>query len=107
MWNEPSPERLNRLPKLYETESVPIKDKLVHLHFFLADCDWWAIEYDGEDIFFGFAVINGDHLNSEWGYFSLSELKDISLGGFMEVDCEPEHLWRVRPASEIKGIKVW
>ncbi len=32
MWNEPTPERLNRIPKLYETEQVPLKDKLIHLH---------------------------------------------------------------------------
>ena len=48
MWNIPSKERLARIPKLYETEDVPLKDKLIHLHFFIGGCDWYVAEYDGE-----------------------------------------------------------
>jgi len=52
MWNEPTPEQLAKLPKLYETEKVPLKDKPIYIHFFIGDCDWFVSEYDGEDLFF-------------------------------------------------------
>lgn len=104
MWNEPSKERLTQLPHLYSTEEVATRDKLIHLHFFLGGCDWFAAEFDGDDLFFGFAILNGDHQNSEWGYFSLSELRAIKLGGWLEVDCDLH--WQVRPAGQVPAIKV-
>lgn len=107
MWNTPSRERLSRIPKLNETEHVPVKDKLVHLHFFLGTCHWYVIEYDGDDIFFGFVILNDDHFNSEWGYFSFRELREIRINDWIEVDCESEKFWRIRKASEIENIKVW
>jgi hypothetical protein len=106
MWNEPDQARLNKIPRLYATDGEALKDKLIHLHFFMADCDWYVAEFDGGETFFGFAILNGDHQNSEWGYFSFGELKAIALGGWLEVDCELEGHWRVRPASQIPGIKV-
>ena len=77
MWNTPSKERLSKIPKLYETENVPFKDKFIHLHFFISGCDWYVCEYNGEDLFFGFAILNNDLDMAEWGYFSLRELKSI------------------------------
>ena len=105
MWNEPSKERLAKLPRLYETENQPIKDKLIHLHFFIGGCDWYIAEYDGEDLFFGYAILNQDYENAEWGYISFSELKEIKLNGWLEVDCELEEFWKVKKASEIKKIR--
>lgn len=105
MWNTPSKERLAKIPRLYETEGIPLKDKQIHLHFFLGNCDWYIAEYDGEDLFFGFAILNGDHLNSEWGYISFMELRSINFNG-LEIDCEKEEFWQARGASEIPNIKV-
>ncbi len=105
MWNEPTPERLARIPRLYETEHVPIEDKLIHLHFFISGCDWFIAEYDGGDLFFGYAVLNGDYDNAEWGYVSFMELKDVKVG-FLEVDCETEDVWSVRPVKEIPAIRL-
>ena len=51
MWNEPSKERLSSIPGLYQTEKVPLREKLIFLHFFIAGCDWYVAEYDGEDLF--------------------------------------------------------
>jgi hypothetical protein len=104
MWNEPTKDRLDRVPRLYETEHIPLKEKYVHIHFFIGGCDWYVIEYDGTDIFWGYAILNGDYLNSELGYFSLSELKAIKINGWLEVDCELEEYWNVRPLSEIDKI---
>ena len=103
MWNIPSQERLNRIPRLYATEPTPLQNKLVYLHFFIGDSDWYVCEFDGDGLFFGYAILNGDHLNEEWGYFSFSELRDISING-IEVDCELEDLWPPKPVSEIPKI---
>ena len=106
MWNIPSRKRLAKIPKLYETEHIPLKDKLIYLHFFIGSSDWYVAEFDGENLFWGFAILGGDHINSEWGYFSFKELKQIKIAGCFEIDCELEENWKIRPASEIKKIKV-
>jgi hypothetical protein len=106
MWNIPTKERLARIPRLYETEHIPPRDKLIHLHFFIGACDWYIAEYDGSDIFWGFAVLNNDLQNAEWGYISFTELKEIKVQGWLEIDCEPELAWRVKPASAIEQIRL-
>ena len=106
MWNEPSQERLSRIPKLYETEHITAEDKIIHLHFFIGCSDWYIAEYDGEDLFFGYAILNGDLLNAEWGYVSYSELKSICIGG-VEVDCELEEHWKPKPFSEVRKRWEW
>ena len=105
MWNEPTEERLCSIPRLYETETIPIKDKIIHLHFFIGSCDWFVAEYDGEDLFYGYAILGGDMQNAEWGYISFSELKSISISG-VEIDCELEEHWQPKPVSQISKIKV-
>jgi len=106
MWNEPSKERLVKIHKLYETEAVPFADKLICLHFFIGGSDWYIAEYDGEDLFWGYAILNNDYINAEWGYISFSELKEIKIDGWLEIDCELEEHWKVRKASEIKKIRI-
>ncbi len=105
MRNEPSKERLAKIPKLYETEETPLQEKLIHLHFFIGACDWFIAEFDGEDLFWGFAILNGDYEMAEWGYVSFSELKSISVNG-IEIDCEVEEAWRVRRAAEVDKIRI-
>ena len=105
MWNTPSKGRLDQIPRLYETESIPAKDKLMHLHFYIFGCDWFVCEWDGVDRFFGYAILNQDSINAEWGYFSFSELKSININS-VEVCCEPEETWCPRSASEIKKIRL-
>ena len=105
MWNEPSKERLSKIPGLYETEKVPLREKLIYLHFFIAGCDWYVAEYDGEDLFWGFAILNSDYEMAEWGYISFSELKSIKLDGRLEIDCELEEYWKIRKASDIEKIR--
>ena len=75
MWNEPTPEELEQLPGLYATETTPLEDKLIHMHFFFGACDWYMAEYSPTDrLFFGYAILNNDLVNAEWGYVSLDEL---------------------------------
>lgn len=101
MWNTPSKSRLETIPRLYETEHIPANDKLIHLHFFIGSCDWLVAEYDGNDTFFGYAILNGDYECAEWGYFSFKELKSVKVAGYCEVDCELEEYWTVRKFSEV------
>ena len=105
MWNEPTKERLNRMPRLYETENVPLKEKLVHLHFFIGGCDWYICETDGNRMW-GFCILNHDYEMAEWGYVSLSELRSIDIDGWLEVDCELEEFWEVKKAKEIEKIRI-
>ena len=104
MWNAPTMYRLSQIPKLYETDELSIEEKLIYLHFFLAGSDWFVAEFDGTDTFFGFVILNGDLRNAEWGYFSFSELKHIKVRCLMEVDCELESHWKIRPASQVEKI---
>ena len=86
MWNEPSQKQLAEIPKLYETEKVPLREKLIYLHFFIGNCDWYIAEFDGQDIFWGFSILNQDYQNAEWGYISFAELRFINING-IEIDC--------------------
>ena len=104
MWNTPSKKRLDRIPKLYETEDIPLKEKEIFLHFFIGDCDWFICEFDGKDMFWGFVVLNGDLEMAEWGYISFNELKAIKIGMGIEIDCEVEEFWRIRPARKVDLI---
>ncbi|MFH1883241.1 MAG: DUF2958 domain-containing protein [Planctomycetota bacterium] len=93
---------VGRLPRLHETENIPLKNKLIHPHFFTGGCDCYVAEFDGVDTFFGYSILNQDHQNAEWGYFSLAELKSLSVGWF-EVDCEEP--WELVPAYAIPEIR--
>lgn len=86
MWNMPIKEELAEIPRLYETENTPLKDKIIYIHFFLGGCDWYIAEYDGEDLFWGYAILNGDTEMAEWGYISFMELKELVVPPGIEVD---------------------
>ena len=62
-----------QLPPLYSTEAQ--SDPMVICKFFYPSFDWtwYAIEYDGQDVFFGLV----DGLEVELGYFWLSELERV------------------------------
>lgn len=102
MWNEPSKKQLEQIPPLYSTERIETKDKLIYLHLFISDSDWFIAEFDGDDTFFGYAILNGDYQMAEWGYISFSELKSINLRG-LEID--NDLYWKVCRAEEIEKIK--
>lgn len=101
MWNEPTKELLDRIPRLYETEHVPLKEKIVYLHFFIGGADFYITEFDGVDLFFGYTDLN-DPVNAEWGYISFQELKDINIHGFQ---IDRDIYWEPKPAEQIKKIR--
>lgn len=101
MWNKPNDKKLAVLPQKAD-DKKGTGDKVVYMHFFIGGCDWYATEwYPAEDNFFGFAILNGDLQNAEWGYFSLQELDKVGKGGF-EIDFDK--YWKVRPAKEVEKI---
>ncbi len=104
MWNEPSKQELEAVPKLYDSEETPLQEKIVHLHFFLGGCDWYICEFDGEDIMFGFAILNNDLEMAEWGYTSLKELKEVRVHGHGWLEIDHDLYWKPRPACEVKQI---
>ena len=66
---------LKKCPKIGKTEKK--KEHPVIFHYRLRETHIYICEFDGEDLFFGYTVLNGDLENSEWGYSSLSEIKSI------------------------------
>ena len=103
MWNRPGPEELAKIPAFYSTEKVPLKEKMIYMHFFLGGCDWYAVECDPESqTFFAFAILNDDLEMAEWGYFSLQELCDVKVE-FLEVDRDLH--FEPQKAMEIERIK--
>ena len=77
-----TPEMIHGLPKLYEQEAIA--DPIVHARFFFPAGSWiWLVtegENDGDDfLFFGHVI----GFESEWGYFTLRELEEVNVAGFM------------------------
>ena len=71
---------IKSLPKIYETEVIPLKEKKVICKFFnpCGAGTWYVIEGqpEGDDfLFFGLADLH----EKEFGYFSLKELESIRL----------------------------
>lgn len=76
----PPDDELAGIPRLYATDSLPPDRTVIHLHYFVAACDWWVAELDPDDgTAFGFACL-GDARNAEWGYVSLIELAGVEAG---------------------------
>jgi hypothetical protein len=68
-------EILKKFPKWRSTDGKPEGEVKVIAKFFnpTGAGTWYATEFDGEDSFFGYAVI----FEGELGYFSLSELQSV------------------------------
>lgn len=89
---------LKKLPKLYQMEEV--EDPIVQIKFFYPDFSWtwYGIEFDGENIFYGYVA--GDF--PELGYFSLNELK--SNRGKLGLPIERDLYFSPTPLSKVKKL---
>lgn len=90
-----------KLPKIGATEATG--DPVAVVKFFGHNgWYWYATEFDGEDTFYG--LVKG--WETEWGYFSLSELESASVKIFgteipaVERDC----YWSARKVSELEVL---
>lgn len=124
MWNEPTPEQLAGIPPLYRTTKISFEDKIIHLHFFIPGQDtkldeifpllpkttqrhqlilmrcsfhWYVAEYDGEDLFYGYANL-GDPQMAEWGYSSFAELREPGPYGIHVIH---DTLWTPKKFSNV------
>lgn len=87
---------LASLPPLGATDDV--KDPLVQVKFFYPDFSWtwYAIEFDGDDLFYGY--VQG--FENELGYFRLSEL--MQNRGKFGMEVERDLYFKPRPLSDLK-----
>lgn len=72
-------EIIKRLPKHYETQDIPTKDKILQVKFFdpTGNWTWYGVEYDPNTrTFFGYV----EGFDNEWGYFTLDELETAKQG---------------------------
>ena len=90
-------EILRKLPKLYSQDNV--KDPMVQVKFFdpCGSFTWYAVEYDGKDVFFG-KVVSSLCPEGELGYFSLTELTEIK--GQFGLGIERDLYFEPKPLSE-------
>ena len=79
-----------------------MKDKIIYEHFFIFSSDWYIAEYDPRSqVMFGYAILNEDYQNSEWGYIPFDELRDIAVRGF-QVDRDMD--WYPKKAGLVEKI---
>jgi hypothetical protein len=87
----------SKLPALYSQENAA--DPMVVCKFFdpTGSWTWFAIEFDGTDIFFGLVVGH----ETELGNFSLAELE--SVRGRFGLGIERDRYWSPRRLSEVRA----
>lgn len=87
----------SQLPPLYSSASQ--EDPIIWCKFFTPDAQWtwYAMEYDGDDTFFGLV----DGIERELGYFSLSEL--LSVRGVLGLPIERDRSFKPCRLSEIRS----
>ncbi len=85
-----------RLPQLYATQTET--DPVAQVKFFTpwSNWTWYATEFDGEDLFFGY--VQG--LEDEWGYFSLTELQSTCGPGGLRI--ERDRYFEPSPISTLR-----
>lgn len=80
----PTADVLAKTPPLYGTENMGNAETIIVAHYFTGSSDWWIAEIDQETWeAFGYARLNGDDQNAEWGYVDLTELERIYVRGRM------------------------
>jgi len=94
----PTDDLKNSLPGFRMQEFA--EDPLVHAVFFFPGSGWtWFVTEgqpsEGDFIFFGYVI----GLESEWGYFALSELEEIDIHG---IRVERIRDFKPTPISELK-----
>lgn len=87
-------ERALEIPAIYAQDGKG-DEAIVYLHYFYGGSDWFITEWDSEDEFFGFAVLNQDTQNAELGYIQRTELTQTPP---IELDFH----WRKKTLKEAK-----
>lgn len=87
-----------KLPELYSQENEA--DPMVICKFFTPDAGWtwYVIEFDGQDLFFGYVI----GIEPELGYFTLSELSEVR--GVLGLPVERDLWFKPIRLSEVKKL---
>lgn len=69
-------QNIENCPVTYQTEQQPLKDRVIYLHYFTSDWDWWIFEKDshGNGSTQCFGVVRNPYGEYELGYISVDEL---------------------------------
>ena len=71
------------LPELYATEEISLDDKIVICKWFCGPFTWFCVEgekqEDNDWLFFGYVKNDTDPDCSEFGYWTLSQLEELTL----------------------------
>lgn len=87
------------LPALYSQDGKGF-DAVAQVKFFGGSrWTWYAVEWDGEDLFFGYVVSGLGEDCDEWGYFRLSELSELKFPPF-GLPIERDRHWDPKPLRE-------
>lgn len=96
-------ELIEKMPDLYSQEDKGL-DAVVQVKFFspYSNWTWYATEFDGKDVFFGYV----EGFENELGTFSLSELDKVTTKMFgTEVPAvERDLYWTPRPLKEVMKV---
>lgn len=74
-------QQIQSMPVTYDQDGEG-DSAIAHLHYFHGGSDWYITEKDvdgGVKQAFGYAILNGDIENAEWGYISISELLNCGI----------------------------
>lgn len=99
---------VDSMPVTYQQQDE--EDPMAYLHYFYGGSDWYITEkdVDGEvDQAFGFACLNGDMLNAEYGYISITELAFVvtpfGQGVDLDFHFKPARMSLVRKMLKVKN----
>ena len=87
-------------------------DPMVYTKFFCpwGAATWWILEYDGDDILFGFAYLINEE-SAELGYISKEDLESIRGFGGLRIErdhnFEPKRLSQALFAHGLKTAATW
>lgn len=99
-------EIIKKLPTLYATENVPLKDKVAVCKFFCpwSNWTWYVCEssfVDGETLFFGYVIGH----EKEFGYFSLTDLESIKHSSGLRI--ERDRWFDPTKLSELSDVEIY
>jgi hypothetical protein len=59
-----------------------------YIHYFLGGSDWYISEIDKDNIAFGYAILNNDVENSEYGEIDLNEITTLEADGLLQAELD-------------------
>ena len=104
MRNKPAESELAELCEIPIAENTPLEERVIHMHFFLGNSDWYVSAYDPQRrMFSGYVIPNNDYEKAGWGQFSLEELDRLRSDPHGEVVRNLD--WKPTRAMDVDRIR--